>query len=211
MLNVKADIRFAVAPGSDTPGNDWLLLGDEQLEEYHYQSRTAPINDWPVFRHKCTPSVVRFFKQPIEQQGDFRVDVSPKLQAYLRLNGEDEITDPKTRYFFGVRTALFNTTGYPRQAYATMQGNILRGVSVGQWLKFETLTPNGWTTYVDSNGTVQPMTHESHPHLVQRFDLVCWKDKHTHHKPNTPQGIIDYYLLTVEGFAWLPLRYVRKL
>lgn len=179
----------------------FTIRGDENLEEYHYQSRTASINNWPSFRHKCTPSVVRFYKAMRDDSGDFRVDISPMLNAYLKLNGETKITDPKTRYFFGSTTALFNGTGYPKQMYTTMQGNKLKGtiLSIG-WLRFETLTPQS---------NVTGMTHESHPWFIHRFDLVCYKDKQTYHKPNTPQGVIDYFLVTVEGFAYIPMRYVK--
>ena len=199
-------LTVLVPKAEPTHSDDWLLLGDESLTEYNYASRTAPVNGWPSYRHPCTPSVMRFYKAPIEQQGDFRVDISPMLNAYLALNGEDEITDPKTRYFFGVRTALFNTTGYPKQMYTTMQRNILRGVQVGSWLKFQTLTPFS---------SVRGMTYKTHPHFIHRFDLVCSKRVddvwQSYHKRATPQGIIDYFLVTNEGVAYIPIRYVRKL
>lgn len=180
----------------------FTIRGDEELAEYHFTSRTAGINSWPSFRHPCTPSVVRFYKEMRDKSGDFRVDISPLLDAYLNLNGEDAITDNKTRYFFGRTTALFNNTGYPKQMYTTMQGNKLKGTILSSsWLRFETLTPQS---------NVAGMTHESHPWFIHRFDLVCYRDRRTYHKPNTPQGVIDYFLVTVEGFAFIPLRYVRE-
>jgi hypothetical protein len=182
------------------------ILGDEELEEMHNSSRTSPVNNWPSFRHPCTPSVVRFYKAMIDEQGDFRVNIFPLTSAYIKLNGEDEITDPKTRYFFGKTTALFNTTGYPKQMYTTMQLNKLRGYFIGEdWFMFETLKPTS---------NVNGMSYVTHPWLIHRFDLVCakridnvWK---TYHKPNTPQGIIYYFLVTVEGFAYIPARYVTQ-
>lgn len=180
----------------------FILKGDEELAEYHFTSRTAGINNWPSFRHPCTPSVVRFYKEMRDKSGDFRVDISPMLQAYMDLNHEFSIEDNKTRYFFGSTTALFNTTGYPKQMYTTMQLNKLKGTILSNsWLKFETLTPQS---------NVTGMTHESHPWFIHRFDLVCYRDKQTYHKPSTPQGVIDYFLVTVEGFAFIPLRYVRE-
>ncbi|MEO6564920.1 MAG: hypothetical protein ABIO63_02705 [Casimicrobiaceae bacterium] len=184
------------------------ILGDEFLPEMHYTSRTNPErapngNSWPLFRHPCTPSVVRFYKDMIDDQGDFRVNISQMLPSYLRLNHEDKITDPKTRYFFGKITALFNNTGYPRQMYTTMQGNKLRGFYIGEWFMFETLKPTS---------NVIGMSYQSHPWLIHRFDLVCskrvdgvWK---TYHKPFTPQGVIDYFLVTVEGIGYIPARYI---
>lgn len=191
-------------PRQASTSNLVRILGDEELEEMNYASRSAPVNGWPSNRYRCPPSVVRFYKAPIDKQGDFRVDISSMLNAYLALNNENEITDPKTRYFFGVRTALFNTTGYPKQMYTTMQLNKLRGFYVSKnWFMFETLKPTS---------NVTGMTYNTHPWLIHRFDLVCSKkvdDKWlTYHKPNTPQGIIYYFLVTVEGFAYIPARYV---
>jgi hypothetical protein len=203
MTTLAPQITIHIEPKAapDTNAGDWLLLGDELLSEYNKASRTAPVNNWPSYRHPCTPSVMRFYKEPIDQQGDFRVDISPMLDDYLSLNRETKITDPKTRYFFGKTTALFNTTGYPKQMYTTMQGNILRGVRVGDWLRFETLTPYR---------NVRGMSHETHPHFIHRFDLVCYKQGLTYHKPTTPQGIIDYFCVTVEGVGYIPIRYVVK-
>jgi len=210
---VRQDIHFndgsieEVYPRTVSTGGTVIvrILGDEELEEMNYASRTDPVNNWPEDRYPCTPSVVRFYKAMIDNQGDFRVDISPMLSDYIKLNGEDEITDPKTRYFFGIRTALFNTTGYPKQMYTTMQLNKLRGRYIGkEWFMFETLKPSS---------NVAGMSYDTHPWFIHRFDLVCakrvegvWK---THHKPNTPQGIIDYFLVTNEGFAYIPAKYVK--
>ena len=181
-----------------------VIVGDEDLAEWNYQSRT----NHPSWQepYPCTPAVYRFYPEP-RVSGDHRVNISSMLSAYCALNGENDRDDPKTRYLFNAGTALFNSTGYPRQAYITMSGNELRIVDrAGDWLKFVTLTP--WN---DVNGK----THATHPHLVHRFDLVCWNKKpdgtwYTRHHPNTPQGIVDYFLVTNEGYAWINSKYVRE-
>lgn len=182
---------------------EYRILGDEELESSNYSSRTNPDNGWPDNRFPCTPSVTRFYPIPKVGAGDFRTDISPLLDEFLALNGETSIEDRKAHYFFLPTTAMFNTTGYPRQAYITMQRNILRGRLINGWLEFVTLSPRS---------VVQGLTHVTSPYLIHRFDLVCWtKDKTTIHKDTTPQGIIDYFLCTDEGIAYIQEKYIRRL
>lgn len=197
-LSTETLLRFEVVD-SDTPGNLWQVRGDEELDEFHKESRTSPTNGFGKF--PCTPSVFRFFPVPREDAGDFRVNVLSLERAFLALNGEDSMEDPKARYFTQLTTGLYNNSGYPNQAYITTSRNKLRGVEEGKFLWFETLTPAS---------NVEGMTFETHPHFVHKFDLVCWKDEATHHKFATPQGEICYYLVTEEGFAYIPLKYVRQ-
>jgi hypothetical protein len=150
------------------------LLGDESLAMYNYRGRTAQGG----YIGECTPSVMRFEKTPRQPSSDYRVDISPLLNAYLRLNNETSRDDPKSRYLFSPTTAIYNTTGYPKQAYITMQGNRLKMLSVADgYLKFETLKPNSSTNYeVEENGVKKkyPMSKASHPWFVHEFDLVCY-------------------------------------
>lgn len=208
-LSTLVTITDAPAPEPVTQPR-YVVRGDEELEEYHYQSRTSPAN--MAWKYQCTPSVFRYFKEPIEKQGDFRTDISPLLSAYCALNGEDDKEDPNTRYLFNPGTGIFNTAGYPQQAYITMSGNELRGEVVGDWFRFETLTPRMSPTYIDEEHEVQWMTYATHPHFVHRFDLVCWSatTQTTRHHPNTPRGILYFYLMSNEGFAWIPARYVKQ-
>lgn len=184
----------------------WQIRGDEELAEFQYKSRTDPDSGWTGF--KCTPSVFRFYKAPIEKQGDFRVDISPLLTQYMRINGAAQFDSPKLNYLFASNSAIFNTrigdSGYPRQMYITMSGNLFEGelVEGGKWLKFKTLTPQS-----DASG----MTKESHPQFVHHFDLVCYIDKKTGHSQMTPQGLVQYLLTTVEGVGYIAARYVRKM
>jgi len=202
-LTMPNGTRYATESAPTQP-RLFTLRGDEELLERHYQSRTSPLND--DWKYHCTPSVQRYYKEPVEQQGDFRVDISPMLSAYLRLNGDTDREDPNSRYLFNPGTALFNQTGFPKQAYITMQGNKLKGAKEDDWFIFETLKPTS---------NVAGMTYESHPWFVHRFDLVCWNKREdgtwfTRHHPNTPQGIIYYYLVSAEGVGWIPSRYVKQ-
>lgn len=178
-----------------------VIRGDEELAEYGFQSRTSPRNETNTINYRCTPSIFRLMKLPIEQQGDFRVDISPMRSALLALNGGDE---RKLDYLFNPGTALFNDKGYPKQMYGTMSRNRVKVIGRhGDWLKIQTLTP-----VMNVGG----MTHKHYPEFVHKFDLVCWsrEDSRTYHHHNTPRGIIYYYLVTNEGFAWIPARYVRE-
>ncbi len=118
------------------------------------------------------------------------------------MNGEDNINDPKSRYLFSPTTALFNDKGYPLQAYVTMSGNKFKGEIIGDWFRFVTLKPAS---------NVLGISYTTHPEFVHRFDLVCYKDKLTYHKPNTPQGIIYYYLVTNDGLGYIPKQYVKEI
>lgn len=177
------------------------LLGDEELPP-NYIGRTSEGG----YVGPCTPSVVRFYPEPREKSGDYRVDITRLLGAYLHLNNEISVRDPKTRYLFADDTAIFNGTGYPMQMYTTMQGNRLSVLSeLNGWIKFETLTPAS---------NVAGLSYASAPWFVHRFDLVCYdKDERptTWHKPNTPQGVIDYFLVTKEGYGYVQKSVVQFL
>jgi hypothetical protein len=200
------DLLLRLEPSPSSPaapeGRRWVIRGDEELMEYGYESRTSPRNETTTINYKCTPSVFRLAKQPIEQQGDFRVDISPMRSALLALNGGDQ---QRLEYLFNPGTALFNNTGYPKQAYVTMSGNRVKVLQkLGEWYKIQTLMPDS---------KISNMTWISHPEFVHRFDLVCWDriDETTYHHPNTPRGIVFYYLVTVEGFAWINSRYIKEI
>lgn len=183
------------------PATKFIIKGDEELLEWNFESRTSPRNETATINFKCTPSVFRFYKEPREGQGDFRVNITPMRPALLALNGGDE---RKLGYLFDPGTALFNSTGYPKQAYVTMSRNVVKVIGRhGDWRKIATLTPTA---------NVSHMTYTSHPEYVHRFDLVCWDrlSETTYHHHNTPRGTIYYYLVTNEGAAWIHSRYVKE-
>jgi hypothetical protein len=174
----------------------WVVRGDEELPDWGYKSRTAS-EKWNLF--PCTPSVFRFAPKPERNIGDYRVDISPLNREIWRINDHNP---RKIRYLYADNTALFNKTGYPRQQYLVMSGNILAGYARDGWLYFVTLTPQS---------DVSAITPESHPWFVHQFDLVCWNkiQKRTTHRQTTPQGIIRYFLTSREGWGCIPARFVR--
>lgn len=185
----------------------FVIRGDEELAEFGYESRTSPRNETATINYKCTPAIFRFYpySHPTKEDlGDFRVNISPLLPAYLALNGENDTDDPKTRYLFNPGTALFNDKGYPMQMYGTMSGNELRGERVGDWFRMETLKPGS---------NVAGMTHATHPHFVHKFYLVCWDSERerTYHKPVKYGWDIFYYLVSNEGYGYIPHRYVKEI
>lgn len=172
-----------------------ILRGDEELADFGYKSRTAGLS------YAWTPSVFRFEKTARPPKSDYRVDISPMYGAISALNGADKKT---LEYLYSDKTALFNNTGKPKQAYITMSGNKFEVIEIaGGYLKFKTLKPSS---------NVSGMTWQTHPQFVHRFDLVGWVDKTTRHKavikPEIP--VIYYYLVTKEGFGYIPIDKVRK-
>jgi protocatechuate 3,4-dioxygenase beta subunit len=86
-----------------------------------------------------------------------------------------------------------------------MCGNYLQGVRQGDWFRFETLKPGDLQR-------AQGMTRATHPHLIHTFTCVTWDavNKVTKHilSTGTPRGIVDYPLITREGYAFIPWRHV---
>lgn len=176
----------------------YVVRGDEELAQYNYVSRTKGLsNAW-------TPSVFRYEKTARPPKSDYRVDISPLLNAYISVNGVAKKDSQQLNYLFSDKTALYNGTGYPKQAYITMSGNKLEVIAIeGGYLKFKTLMPNSNTA---------GMTPETHPQFIHHFDLVGWKDGATLHKsvikPEIP--ILYYFLVTNEGYGYFPLELVKQ-
>jgi len=192
-LTIQTDIQRNGA------GQLWRIRGDEELAEHNFMSRTAS-ESWGWGPQ--TPSVFRYFPVPREEAGDFRVRMSPMQAVLCVLNGETQLTDPKTAYLVSPITAIYNNTGWDRQAYITMSRNLLKGMAVGNFLEFETLTPFS---------NVTGMTYASHPFFIHKFDIVgITAGSVTYHTWNTPRGEIYYFLVTNEGKAYIPLKYVAR-
>jgi hypothetical protein len=56
------------------------------------------------------------------------------------------------------------------------------------------------------------MTRATHPELIHTFTCVKWKDGATLHieSTGTPRGVIDFPLISKEGYGWIPDRNVVK-
>jgi len=179
---------------------------DEIGDPYNYKCRTqmdgfiGPDNP---------PAVLRFAPYILPDShniGDYRVNLADPYDwkpAIIAMNGGDE---QRFDYLVGPSRAQFNTTGWPKMAYVGMCGNRLRGERVGDWFRFETLKQSdvsrvaGWTI-------------DNHPEFIHRFTCVSWKDGKTVHieSTGTPRGDVFYPLVTKEGYAFIPWRFVVQI
>lgn len=176
----------------------WIVRGDEELAEFNFNSRTNSQEWKDAGNLPQTPSVFRFDKNPVENNNDWRVDITPMDREIRRINNyNDALVDG---YLYANATAMFNGSGFPKQQYLTMSFNFLQGVREGEYLKFFTLTPESNTTN---------MTYLTHPHLIHKWDIVTMRNNATIHV-NTPKGDVFHFLVSREGSGYIPLRYVRK-
>jgi hypothetical protein len=182
----------------------WKVRGDEELAEYSYKSRTASPS-W-IGVGAWTPSTFRFDKTAKQTGSDYRVNITPLDGAIRKLN--DYITS-KINYLYSPETGMFNGTGFPKQQYVVMSGNLLEQLAIeGNFLKFKTLKPSSDTT---------GMTAITHPQYCHTWDLVGWIKNlstgkwETRHKPNTPQGVIKNFLVSIDGYGYISLERVKKI
>lgn len=201
-------VKFPAAAPVPT-ANYYEVVGDESLPDWNYQSRTLTVlkADGSLFNQ--LPSVMRYDKYPQPNVNDWRVDETWLRDEYIRINNYDGDGIRRCdNYLWKDDTALYNNKGFPYRQYLTMSRNLLQEVewvtAVGgaRYLKFKTLQPG--------NSTLG-MTNAMHPQYVHRFDLVGHKaDGTTYHTWNTPRGFVYFFLTSVDGYAWLPERFVRK-
>lgn len=177
----------------------WIVRGDEELSIYNFKSRTADPK-WGFTEQ--TASVFRYDKKPVPNKNNWRVNVTRLNADYWRINGQSK---QKINYLYRANSALFNKrdpdgVGFPDQQYLVMSGNILWGKQVGEYLWFQTLRPSS---------DVRQMTFESHPQFIHIFDIVTMRDGKTVHI-DTPQGRVYYFLVTNEGFGYIPIELVKQ-
>ena len=152
-----------------------------------------------------TPSVFRFEREWVNvtrrNPTDYKVDISPLDSEIRRLN---ENHPNKIARLYSGGTALFNT-GWPKQGYLVMSGNVLREIEVVDGLlKFSTVTPQT---------VVSGITRALQPWFVMRWDLVTYDKvdgeiitKHVIDR----YGEIYWFLCSAEGYGYLPLRWVKR-
>lgn len=181
------------------------IVWDDENPDYHYQSRTRQ-KGWKSADNP--PAVMRVFPVAREGAGDFRVNLAKPYDwkpAIIRVNG-GSVQD--LNFLTGPHRAQYNRTGWPMQAYLPMSGNLLDGEFIGGFFRFMTLTPSD-LPYVAG------MTITNTPALVHRFTCVTWdrKTRSTKHinSTGTKRGDVFYFLVTKEGEAFIPARYVRPL
>lgn len=201
-ISVSIAVRPSVAVPQ--PTGLWQIVGDELLQDWGFKSRTLTITKPDGTLFSQLPSVMRYAPKPEYAPGDYRVDETWLRDEYIRINNYDG--DGLRRcenYLWKADTALYNNQGFPKRQYLTMSRNVVQEIEwAGQYLKFKTLRPGNSTA---------GMTNATHPQYVHRFDLVGHNAaKETYHTWNTPRGNVYYFLTSVEGFAFIHERFVRK-
>ncbi len=198
-------LRLAIRKAQTTlpPPERFRVVWDDENPDWNYKCRTQFPGS--TIKPDNPPAVMRFFNEPREKSGDYRVNMEGWRNAIIALNGGDV---QKFDFLVGPARATYNTTGWPQQAYITFSGNELRGEYVGNFFRFETLKPS-------DVGRVAGMTIQTHPHVVQRFTCVTWDSvnkvtKHIEHT-GTPRGDVHFFLVTKEGFAFMPKRHVVRI
>ncbi len=191
-------LELMVAPSNERVRVVW----DDENPDYGYKCRTQQ-GGWAGPDNP--PAVYRFYPEPREGAGDFRVNLADPYDwkpAIIAVNDGDE---QKFDYLTGPGRAQYNQTGWAMQAYLAMSGNVLMGEFVGDWFRFLTLKQCD----VDKAGWMSIVTH---PWYVHRFTCVTW-DRVTRttkriESTGTPRGQVYYYLVTKEGIAYIPRRHV---
>ena len=156
------------------------------------------------------PAVMQYYPEMREKAGRWRCDLADPhnwKQAIIDLNGGDV---RKFEYLIDPSRATFNDQGWPLQQYLTMSGNLLKGELLGKWFKFETLKPGDLAK-------VKAWTIETHPQFVHRFTCVKWKRRadgtfYTHRieSTGTQHGQVYFFLVSNEGYGYIPARHVKK-
>lgn len=190
----------------------WKIITDDLSPDWHYRSRTVENGLGQ------SPAVYGYSPTMQPTPNDFHTDESWLEQAYYALNDYDMNgvrdglgVDRCRNFLFKNDTALYNDNagpGFPRRELLTMSGNVLQEIAwerddKNRWyLKFKTLR---------LGNSVAGMTHVTHPQYVHRFTIVQFRDGQTITNPKVNRnGYLYYYLVSKDGFAYMPERYVRK-
>lgn len=210
MTTLNITIHPAPEPPPPSTRSFWRVTGDEGCPDWGFESRTLTVRS-PVTGELFNelPAVYGYSPEPAVKPNDYRVNEEPLRSAYVALNNYDGQGQVRCEnYLWKDNTALYNKKGFPERELLTMSGNLLEEIGWETWngqryLKFHTLKPAD---------NVSGMTYETHPWFVHRFTLVYWDalQEVTRYKFNTPRGLIYYYLTSLDGFGYMPERYVRR-
>ena len=183
----------------------WKILGDEYLAEFNFMSRTAA-PDWAYL--PLTPCVFRFSYKPEAEPTQYRVNMSELEQQHIRTNNYDGDGQKRCEnYLFAGGTCYFNGDTYPNMLYGFQANNIIRGL---EWTVFEGSRYLKFLT-VKPTDNVSHMTYETHPWLVHRWDLISGRDKETTRHTNiTPRGLVYNFLVSKEGYGFIPEKNVER-
>lgn len=190
----------------------WRVITDDLSPDWNFKSRTVANGLGQA------PAVYGYSPTMQPMPNDYHVDESWLETAYYALNDYDVNgnrdglgVDRCTNFLFKNDTALYNSNlggGFPRRELLTMSMNLLQELAweqddKGRWyLKFKTLR---------LGNSVAGMTHQSHPQFVHKFFIVQDRDGVTVTNPKVNRnGYLYYYLVSKDGFAYIPERNVRK-
>ena len=193
------------------------VVYDNESPDWNYQSRTLQIGLGQA------PAVYGYSPVPVEKPNDYRCDEINWEQEYFELNDFDIRGvrdglghDRCVNFLFKADTALYNKKGFYSdngRELLTMSGNklqvldweIVNGI---RYVKFLTLK---------ENDTVSNLTHENSPHLVHRFEIVFADKKpdNSYITKTVPKinrnGYLYYYLVSKQGYGYMPERFVKPL
>jgi len=180
------------------------LAWDDEISDYDFKCRTQADG----FVGPDNPPAVVPFYSIMDERDRQRINMikDPTWrweETVIMLNDGDE---RKFDYWTGPSRAQFNTTGWPQLGYIGMCGNQIHVLErVGSWVRFETLKPTDWLK-------ARSMTAVSHPQFIHHFTCTSWDAVNRVTKridsTGTPRGTVLYPLVTWEGAAWIPSRFV---
>jgi hypothetical protein len=199
-----------------SPAGLYRVVYDNESSDWNYISRTRDpefIAKWGLSQ---APAVYGYSPESDGQPNDYHVDENTFKDAYYELNdfNIDGVRDGMgfdrcENFLFTTATALYNNGGFPRRELLTMSGNVLQGIEwaddprAGRCLKFKTLRPGD---------NVAGTTYETHPKYVHRFMIVQYRDGATLTVPKINRnGYLNYYLVSWNGYGFMPERNVRAL
>ena len=198
----------------------WRVIYDYESPDWGYKSRTWTVQRADGSYFSQLPAVYGYSPEPADKPNDYHVDESGWQDDYYELNdfNVDGIRDGEgvnrcESFLFKGSVALYNIQnqerGFPRRELLTMSGNKLQEIAWGvdakgrRYLKFKTLRPGS---------LVAGMTFDTHPDLVHRFMVVGVKNDITTTTPKISRnGYLHYYLVSREGYGYMPERYVKRL
>jgi len=176
---------------------------DDENPDWDFKCRTQSSD---FIGPENPPAVIRFYPFMREGAGDFRVNLATPYDWKDAIIAMNDGNVQKFDYLIGSSRAQFNTTGWPKMAYVGMCGNEIEVLErIGDWYRFKTLKQSdvtGWTIAND-------------PKFIHRFACVTWdvatKTTKRILSTGTARGDVFYPLITVEGYAYIPVRHVVRM
>jgi hypothetical protein len=206
-------VTVQISHTTPNPRHFWVVAGDEDVIDWHYQSRTLDDVFQQTYPIRQAPAVYGYSPEPVQRPNDYRVDETPLRLSYYALNSYDTsgawdgLGQARCdNFLFKDDTALYNGKGFPGRELLTMSQNILQEIEWVtergyRYLKFKTLR---------LDNSVGGMSYATHPQFVHRFNLVQWGGERTEYVPKVSRGgYLYYYLISRDGYGYMPERYIK--